>query len=52
VVCRVRLGVQPPPLVDAGAASIEITERIRFAQALGGQWSLLLLVAPTGTEAA
>lgn len=46
--CRVRLGPQPPRLPDAGAASLEIAERIRFAQALGGQWSLLLLAAPAG----
>lgn len=46
--CRVRLGPQPPRLQDAGAASLEIAERIRFAQALGGQWSLLLLAAPAG----
>ena len=46
--CRVRLGPQPPRLPDAGAASLEIAERIRFAQGLGGQWSLLLLAAPAG----
>ncbi len=46
--CRVRLGPQPPRLPDGGAASLEIAERMRFAQALGGQWSLLLLVAPAG----
>jgi len=49
--CRVRLGPQPPRLQDAGAASLEIAERIRFAQALGGQWSLLLLAAPAGWAA-
>ena len=46
--CRVRLGPQPPRLPDAGAASLEIAERMRFAQGLGGQWSLLLLAAPAG----
>jgi len=46
--CRVRLGPQPPRLQDAAAASLEIAERIRFAQSLGGQWSLLLLAAPAG----
>lgn len=46
--CRVRLGPQPPRLPDAGAANLEIAERIRFAQGLGGQWSLLLLAAPAG----
>lgn len=46
--CRVRLGPQPPRVPDAGAASLEIAERMRFAQALGGQWSLLLLAAPAG----
>jgi hypothetical protein len=46
--CRVRLGPQAPRLQDAGAASLQIAERIRFAQALGGQWSLLLLAAPAG----
>ncbi len=49
--CRVRLGAQPPQLHDAAAASLVLPDRIRFAQALGGQWSLLLLAAPAGTVA-
>jgi hypothetical protein len=46
--CRVLLGVPAPRLFDSRNALLELPERLRFMQALGGQWSVLLVVAPTG----
>lgn len=45
--CLLLLGTRPlcpPPVADTGAV-LAVPDRIRFSQALGGQWSLLLLVA-------
>ena len=44
--CHLRLGAHVPHLADAGTAQVELAERIRFAQALGAQWSLLVVAAP------
>jgi len=49
--CRVRLGAASLQISDAASALLEIGDRIRFAQALGGQWSVLLVAAPAGTDA-
>ncbi len=49
--CHLRLGPHAPHLMDAGTAQVELTERIRFAQALGAQWSLLVVAAPPGAFA-
>ncbi len=45
--CRVLLGTPAPQVLDSHAATLELPERLRFVQALGGQWSLLLVVAPS-----
>jgi hypothetical protein len=47
--CKLLLGAAPQRLADAGAATLEVPERFRFAQALGGQWSLVVAAAPPGT---
>lgn len=49
--CRVLLGTPAPRLLDNRSALLELPERLRFVQALGGQWSLLLVVAPPGALA-
>lgn len=49
--CHLRLGQQAPHLMDAGTAQVELAERIRFTQALGAQWSLLVVAAPPGAFA-
>lgn len=49
--CRVRLGAQPQALADADSAALALADRIRFAQSLGGQWSVLLIAAPPGRAA-
>ena len=49
--CRVLLGAPAPRLLDSHGALLELPERLRFVQALGGQWSLLLVVAPPGVLA-
>lgn len=46
--CHLRLGPHAPHLMDAGTAQVELAERIRFTQALGAQWSLLVVAAPPG----
>ena len=46
--CHLRLGPHAPHLMDAGTAQVELAERIRFTQALGPQWSLLVVAAPPG----
>ena len=46
--CHLRLGPHAPHLTDAGTAQVELAERIRFTQALGAQWSLLVVAAPPG----
>ena len=46
--CHLRLGAHGPRLTDAGTAQVELAERIRFTQALGAQWSLLVVAAPLG----
>ena len=46
--CHLRLGPHAPHLSDAGTAQVELVERIRFTQALGAQWSLLVVAAPPG----
>jgi hypothetical protein len=50
--CRVLLGTPAPQVLDSHAATLELPERLRFVQALGGQWSLLLVVAPVQAGAA
>ena len=50
--CRLRLGTPPQRIPDpAGHASttLAINDRQRFAQALAGQWSVVLTVAPPGS---
>lgn len=49
--CHLRLGPQVAHLSDAATAQVELVERIRFTQALGAQWSLMVLAAPPGTFA-
>ena len=49
--CHLRLGPHAPHLTDAGTAQVELAERIRFTQALGAQWSLLVIAAPPGAFA-
>jgi hypothetical protein len=49
-VCRVLLGTPAPQVLDSHTATLELPERLRFVQALGGQWSLLLVVAPAPTH--
>lgn len=49
--CHLRLGQNAPHLMDAGTAQVELAERIRFTQALGAQWSLLVVAAPPGAFA-
>ena len=49
--CQLRLGPHAPHLMDAGTAQVELAERIRFTQALGAQWSLLVVSAPPGAVA-
>ena len=46
--CHLRLGPHAPHLMDAGTAQVELADRIRFTQALGAQWSLLVVAAPPG----
>lgn len=46
--CRVRLGAGALRLADAASARLDIADRIRFAQVLGGQWSVLVVAAPLG----
>jgi hypothetical protein len=46
--CRVLLGGAAPQLLDSRGALLELPERLRFAQALGGQWSVLLVLASAG----
>lgn len=46
--CRVLLGPTSPRWVDRHCALLEVPERLRFVQALGGQWSLVLVLAPPG----
>ena len=46
--CHLRLGPHAAHLMDAGTAQVELAERIRFTQALGAQWSLLVVAAPPG----
>ncbi len=46
--CRVLLGSAAPKLLDSRGALLELPERLRFVQALGGQWSVLLVLAGTG----
>jgi hypothetical protein len=48
---RLRLGSPAPQIADSALATLELADRIRFAQALGGQWSLLVAAAPPGLEA-
>jgi hypothetical protein len=48
--CRVLLGTPAPQVLDSHAATLELPERLRFVQALGGQWSLLLVVAPAQVD--
>lgn len=43
--CLLLLGSRAARAVDSGVV-LEVADRIRFAQALGGQWSLVLLAAP------
>jgi hypothetical protein len=50
--CRLRLGTVTQRIPDpAGqaAATLAINDRQRFAQALAGQWSVVLAVAPPGS---
>lgn len=51
--CRLRLGAAAVPRLAGpaghGAATLAIHDRQRFAEALGGQWSVVLTVAPAGT---
>ncbi|WP_425256828.1 hypothetical protein ACPOLB_15125 [Rubrivivax sp. RP6-9] len=47
--CLLRLGPPRPQLSVSGsdmACVLQLPDRLRFAQALGGQWSLLLVLAP------
>lgn len=49
--CRLRLGGQAPRLADVDVAGLHIADRLRFAHALGAQWSLLVLAATVNTVA-
>ncbi len=47
--CLLRLGPPRPQMALSGsdmACVLQLPDRLRFAQALGGQWSLLLVLAP------
>ena len=44
--CLLRLGPQPPSLIDPGGACLDVADVQRFKAALGSQWSLLALLCP------